>query len=154
MQPVKIILAKPMIAAISLFLATGLNAAHGQETEKIDLVRDAFEAAGYSVVPFSDDIVFGSKPGSRIAGGVGGNDEDVSFMVYTDLTQSTFSFERLNTFNSTVKFGRVYFGTGGEAVIQLDRNTTGGVTMENLKSDIQVMALLQRKLEQDAAAAD
>ena len=60
----------------------------------------------------------------------------------------------MSDFNSEVKFGRAYIDSDGDVALQMDRNSAGGVTMENISSDFDVFLLLISKFLSDYESQD
>ncbi|MEZ5916247.1 MAG: YbjN domain-containing protein [Parvularculaceae bacterium] len=85
--------------------------------------------------------------------GIAGSDADVSYITYlqgVDLGLGGHKF--LSKFNSEVKFGRAYIDRDGDLALQMDRNSSGGVTVENIESDFEVFLLLITKFLSDYSA--
>ena len=62
---------------------------------------------------------------------------------------SELGYQFLNKFNNEVKFGRAYIDRDGDVAIQMDRNSAGGVSAENIESDFDVFLLLIAKFLSD-----
>ncbi|MCA8895430.1 MAG: YbjN domain-containing protein, partial [Amphiplicatus sp.] len=60
--------------------------------------------------------------------------------------------EFLSKFNSEVKFGRAYVDRDGDIAIQMDRNSAGGVSIQNIESDFDVFLLLISRFLSDLEA--
>lgn len=115
-------------------------------------ISKAMEERGYTVVEVSDSMVAVSYRGLSVLIAVNGSDGDVSFLTYVEeIKGSMVGYEVLNRFNNEVKFGRAYIDQDGDVVIQMDRNSTGGVTIENVESDFEVFVLLVAKFIQDVS---
>jgi len=82
--------------------------------------------------------------------GVFGSDNDISYFTYlSDVSLNEVSHEFLSKFNSEVKFGRAYIDRDGDVTIQMDRNSSGGVSLKNIESDFDVFLLLVSKFLSD-----
>ncbi|MEM6536315.1 MAG: YbjN domain-containing protein, partial [Pseudomonadota bacterium] len=85
--------------------------------------------------------------------GLDGADADVSYITYfseVDLGLGGHSF--MSKFNSQVKFGRAYIDRDGDIALQMDRNSSGGVSIDNISSDFDVFLQLITKFLSDLQA--
>lgn len=115
-----------------------------------DEISNVMETRGYTVVPVSEGIVAVMYQGLAVMIAVDGQDGDVSFLTYIeDVSADMLGLEFLNRFNNEVKFGRVYVDSDGDIALQMDRNASGGVTMDNIESDFEVFILLVQKFMSD-----
>ena len=115
-----------------------------------DEITEAMETRGYTVVPVSEGIVAVMYQGIAVMIAVDGSDGDVSFLTYIeDVSADMLGLEFLNRFNNEVKFGRVYVDGDGDIALQMDRNASGGVSMDNIESDFEVFILLVQKFLTD-----
>ncbi|HKJ62926.1 MAG TPA: YbjN domain-containing protein [Hyphomicrobiales bacterium] len=81
-------------------------------------------AAGYSVI-------------------IGVRNGDISYLTYIPgIDGDQISLEVLNDFNNNVKFARAYVDDDGDVVIQMDRNSDGGISIDNVKSDFDVFLMV------------
>jgi len=81
---------------------------------------------------------------------VDGADGDVSYITYINgVSVDMLGYEFLSQFNSEVKFGRAYVDRDGDIALQMDRNSAGGVSAENIESDFDVFLILISKFLED-----
>ena len=81
---------------------------------------------------------------------VDGADADISYITFVPgVSAAEVSYSLLNKFNNEVKFGRAYIDRDGDVAIQMDRNSAGGVSAENIESDFDVFLLLIAKFLSD-----
>ena len=84
---------------------------------------------------------------------IDGADGDISYVTYLPgLSISDVGHEFLSKFNSEVKFGRAYVDRDGDIAIQMDRNSAGGVSIQNIESDFDVFLLLISRFLSDLEA--
>ncbi len=112
-------------------------------------IADAMDDRGYTA-EVDGNIVYVMSEYAPIAIAIGGTDGDVSYLTYVDdISSDELGYEFLNQFNNEVKFGRAYIDSDGDIAIQMDRNATGGVSLDNVMSDIEVFTMLIAKFRTD-----
>lgn len=135
--------------AASLVLATApLTAAHAESVSKGDIAKILTEQ-GYNVQDYDATKLYVDIAQYRIVVAVDGSDGDVSFLVWPGIQANEVGYQFLNRFNNEVKFGRAYIDRDGDVAIQMDRNSAGGVSSENIESDFDVFLLLIQKFLTD-----
>lgn len=135
--------------AASLVLATApLTAAHAEAVSKGDIAKILTEQ-GYNVQDYDATKLYVDIAQYRIVVAVDGSDGDVSFLVWPGIQATEVGYQFLNRFNNEVKFGRAYIDRDGDVAIQMDRNSAGGVSSENIESDFDVFLLLIQKFLTD-----
>lgn len=140
-------------AALAAFLAaaplTGAAAAGVSKAQ----IADQLASKGYSVQDFKPNMLAVVVGEHVVLVGVDGSDADVSYITYlNDVTLGEGGHKFLSKFNSEVKFGRAYMDRDGDIALQMDRNSNGGVTMQNIESDFEVFLLLISKFLSDFEA--
>ena len=116
-------------------------------------IASAIEAKGYNVADENAKMLSVSVGEHRVVIAVDGSDADVSYMTFlNDVQLGDGGHKFLSKFNSEVKFGRAYVDRDGDVVIQMDRNSSGGVTLGNIESDFEVFLLLISKFLSDYQA--
>lgn len=126
-----------------------LSSAHAAGISKSS-ITDALTEGGYSVQDFKANMLAVVVGEHVVLIGIDGPDADVSYITYLDdvkIGQGGESF--LSKFNSEVKFGRAYKDRDGDIALQMDRNSTGGVSIKNIESDFDVFLLLISKFLTD-----
>ncbi|MEO1251945.1 MAG: YbjN domain-containing protein [Pseudomonadota bacterium] len=134
-------------AAVALAIAP-MGAAHAEGVSKTDIAKILSEQ-GYNVQDYDATKLFVDIAQYRIVVAVDGADGDVSFLVWPGLQSDDVGYQFLNKFNNEVKFGRAYIDRDGDIAIQMDRNSAGGVTADNIESDFDVFLLLIQKFLTD-----
>ncbi len=135
--------------AASMMLATApLSAAFAESVSKADIAKILSEQ-GYNVQDYDATKVYVDVAQYRIVVAVDGADGDVSFLVWPGIRANEVGYQFLNKFNNEVKFGRAYIDRDGDVAIQMDRNSAGGVSSENIESDFDVFLLLIQKFLTD-----
>ena len=87
--------------------------------------------------------------------GLDGADADISYITYLSGVEFGLGGHAfMSKFNSEVKFGRAYIDRDGDVTLQMDRNATGGVTIDNIESDFDVFLLLISKFLSDYQSQD
>jgi hypothetical protein len=131
------------VMAAALALATApLAQAEAAEISK-DEIAEILTEQGYAVRDLSANSIAVTVSDYIILVGVDGADSDISYQTYLPgIRGDTLSYEFLNTFNNDVKFGRAYIDRDGDIAIQMDRNSAGGVSAENIESDFYIFLLL------------
>jgi hypothetical protein len=131
------------------FLATAPMGALAAGVSKSEIAQ-ALSNEGYSVQNFQADKLAVQVGNYTIVVVVDGPDADVSYFTwFPSLSIRQIGHEFLTKFNSEVKFGRAYVDSDGDIAIQMDRNSAGGVSIENIKSDFDVFVLLASKFLSD-----
>lgn len=111
-----------------------------------DKITALLTAGGYSVQDVQPNMIAVTVGEHVVFVGLDGADADVSYITYlsgVDMGLGGHSF--LSKFNSEVKFGRAYLDRDGDLALQMDRNSTGGVSIDNIESDFDVFLLLISK---------
>lgn len=134
-------------AAFTLALAP-MAGAYAEGVSKSEVAKILSEQ-GYNVQDYDATKVFVDVAQYRIVVAVDGADGDVSFLVWPGIQSSEVGYQFLNKFNNEVKFGRAYIDRDGDVAIQMDRNSAGGVTADNIESDFDVFLLLIQKFLTD-----
>lgn len=81
---------------------------------------------------------------------IDGADGDISYIAWlSGLTIQQVGHPFLSKFNSEVKFGRAYVDRDGDITIQMDRNASGGVSLQNVASDFDVFVQLVSRFMSD-----
>ncbi len=119
--------------------ATLIVSASAQEVVSAARIGEILEDASYSVREFGSDMVAVSVGDQIVLVGTEGPDADISYIAYiAGLNEENVGLEFLNDFNNQIKFGRVYFDSDGDVVVQYDRNAAGGVSEENILDDFEL----------------
>ena len=134
--------------AAAAILATAPMAAHAGSVSKGDIAKILSEQ-GYNVQDYDATKLYVDVAQYRIVVAVDGADGDVSFLVWPGIQANEVGYQFLNKFNNEVKFGRAYIDRDGDVAIQMDRNSAGGVSAENIESDFDVFLLLIQKFLSD-----
>jgi len=137
------------LAAAAFLLAAPVNEAAAAGVSK-ETIAETLEMQGYSVSDFQPNMILVEVGEVNILVGVFGSDNDISYFTYlSDVSLNEVSHEFLSKFNSEVKFGRAYIDRDGDVTIQMDRNSSGGVSLKNIESDFDVFLLLVSKFLSD-----
>lgn len=139
------------VAAVSLVLApcTGALAAGVTKAQ----IAQSLAAKGYTVQDFKPNMLAVVVGEHVVLVGVDGTDADVSYITYlNEVSIGEGGLKFLSKFNSEVKFGRAYVDRDGDLALQMDRNSSGGVTVKNIESDFEVFLLLISKFLSDYQA--
>jgi len=105
---------------------------------------------GLNVRDLNSTTLIVDYQGYNILVAINGADADVSYLTYIPgISSSDIGYQFLNKFNNEVKFGRAYIDRDGDIAIQMDRNSSGGVSAENIESDFEVFLLLIGKFLSD-----
>ena len=113
-------------------------------------IKAAMDAKGYTVVNVSDNTVAVMYGGLAVMIAVDGSDGDVTYLTYLDeISSDMLGYDFLNRYNNTIKFGRAFVDRQGDVAIQMDRNSSGGVTLRNIESDFSVFLSLVQKFVKD-----
>ena len=128
---------------------SGANAASVTKSE----ITSILEERGFNVQDFSNQDVMVDVQGYKIIITIDGPDGDVTYRTWLNGVSSTdLGYKFLNNFNNEVKFGRAYIDRDGDVTIQMDRNSAGGVSAENIESDFDVFLMLVSKFLSDLEA--
>jgi hypothetical protein len=141
-----------IFAAALLMAAAPVAGASAAGVSKAQ-IAGAIGAKGYDVNELNPKMLSVNVGEHKVVIAVDGSDADVSYMTFLDdvrLGEGGHKF--LSKFNSEVKFGRAYIDRDGDVVIQMDRNSSGGVTLGNIESDFEVFLLLISKFLSDYRA--
>ena len=113
-------------------------------------IAQALSQHGYAVSDFRANMLQVSVGQYVVLIAVDGGDGDVSFITYmSGLTMNNVGHEFLSKFNSEVKFGRAYVDRDGDVTLQMDRNASGGISLQNIESDFDVFLMLISKFLSD-----
>ena len=135
--------------AAAVLAAAPLSEALARGVSKAEIAQ-ALSSEGYSVRDFQADKLAVTVGDYTIVVIVDGPDADVSYVTwFPSLSIREIGHDFLSKFNSEVKFGRAYVDSDGDIAIQMDRNSAGGVSIENIKSDFEVFVLLASKFLSD-----
>ena len=106
-------------------------------------IEDKLAAQGYSVQDVGPNTLFVRVADYDIRIDIMGPDGDISYRAWLfEVDASSVSYKVLNQFNNDVKFGRVYIDDEGDLTLQMDRNSAGGSSIENIESDFDVFLML------------
>lgn len=137
------------LAILILVGATQVPQASADDISKEEITR-ILSDQGYSVRDFSAGMVAVVVGDHVVLVAVDGADGDISYITYINgVTADALGYEFLSKFNSEVKFGRAYVDRDGDVALQMDRNSAGGVSSENIESDFDVFLILISKFLQD-----
>jgi len=136
------------VAASVMLSMAPLSTALADSVSKDEIAKILSEQ-GYNVQDYDATKVYVDVAQYRIVVAVDGSDGDVSFLVWPGIQASQVGYQFLNKFNNEVKFGRAYIDRDGDVAIQMDRNSAGGVSSENIESDFDVFLLLIQKFLTD-----
>ncbi|MEZ5896042.1 MAG: YbjN domain-containing protein [Parvularculaceae bacterium] len=140
------------VLAASAFLVLSPMSPAAAAVTKAD-ISATLSRQGYAVQDYRTNMLAVSVGEHVVLIGIAGSDADVSYITYlqgVDLGLGGHKF--LSKFNSEVKFGRAYIDRDGDLALQMDRNSSGGVTVENIESDFEVFLLLITKFLSDYSA--
>ncbi len=146
------------VAGLRLGLAAVCAAAAmtaGAQAANVDksAIADALSQQGYSVQDVQAKMIAVTVGERVIFVGLDGADADVSYITYlSDVDFGLGGHSFMSKFNSEVKFGRAYIDRDGDVALQMDRNSSGGVSIENVESDFDVFLLLISKFLSDYQA--
>ena len=136
------------LAASALLALAPITGALAEGVSKADIAKILTEQ-GYNVQDYDATKIYVDVAQYRIVVAVDGADGDVSFLVWPGIQANEIGYQFLNKFNNEVKFGRAYIDRDGDVAIQMDRNSAGGVSAENIESDFDVFLLLIQKFLTD-----
>lgn len=137
-----------LMAAALLALAPLSSADARAGISKAEIAA-ALSSEGYSVRDFNSNGLAVAVGGYTILVFVDGADADVSYRTYPNVSIDQLGHQFLTRFNAEVKFGRAFVDPDGDVALQMDRNSSGGVTIANIKSDFDVFILLVSKFLSD-----
>ena len=144
---------KAVIWAVALMMTAAPLADAAAAGVTKSQIASAIEAKGYNVADENAKMLSVAVGEHRVVIAVDGSDADVSYMTFlNDVRLGDGGHKFLSKFNSEVKFGRAYIDRDGDVVIQMDRNSSGGVTLGNIESDFEVFLLLISKFLSDYQA--
>ena len=147
---------RKVLFGIAAFLAAGavqstVLAAGVNKNE----IANALETGGYIVQEVQPSMLAVTVGEHVIFVGLAGTDADVSYITYLpDVELGLGGHAFMSEFNSEVKFGRAYIDRDGDVALQMDRNSSGGVTLDNITSDFDVFLLLISKFLSDYQSQD
>jgi hypothetical protein len=140
------------VAAAAMLAALPLAPASAAGVSKSEIAA-ALSADGYSVQDFKKNMLAVKVGEHVVLVGIDGADADVSYITYLNgVSLGDGGHRFLSKFNSEVKFGRAYIDRDGDVALQMDRNSSGGVTLKNIESDFEVFLLLISKFISDYQA--
>lgn len=137
-----------IVSAAIMLAFSPLSGALAEGVSKGEISRVLTEQ-GYNVQDYDASKIFVDVAQYRIVVAVDGADGDVSFLVWPGIQADEVGYQFLNKFNNEVKFGRAYIDNDGDVAIQMDRNSAGGVSVQNIESDFDVFLLLIQKFLSD-----
>jgi Putative bacterial sensory transduction regulator len=139
----------PVLFAAMLLAFSPLNAAIAAGVSQSRIVSILTDQ-GYNAQEFQADKVIVDASGYRIIVWIDGADGDISYITYLPgITADEVGYKILNKFNNDVKFGRAFADGDGDIRLQMDRNSSGGVSAENIESDFDVFLMLIGKFLSD-----
>lgn len=138
--------------AATFLVAAPLTEAAARGVSKSEIAA-ALSDQGFAVQDFQPNILAVMVGEHVVLVGIDGADGDISYVTYIpDVSIAEVGHEFLSKFNSEVKFGRAYVDRDGDIAIQMDRNSAGGVSIQNIESDFDVFLLLISKFLSDLEA--
>ena len=140
-----------VFAAAFLALAP-FSSADAAKVGKVEL-SEILTDKGYNVQDHGPNRVLVNVAGYSIIVAIDGADGDITYITWlSGVSGNDLGYKFLNSFNNAVKFGRAYVDRDGDVTIQMDRNSAGGVSAENIESDFDVFLLLISKFLSDLEA--
>ncbi len=137
------------IAIAAFLVAAPLSEAAASKLDKTQLA-EILADKGYNVQDHGGNRVRVNVGGYNIIVAIDGADGDITYITWLPgVTGDDLGYKFLNSFNNAVKFGRAYVDRDGDVTIQMDRNSAGGVSVENVESDFDVFLLLIAKFLSD-----
>ncbi len=129
-----------ILAAVFILAIAPLSGAAAADLTKEDIARILMEE-GHNVRDFdSNKVAVNVEDHIVIVGVVNG---DITYLAYlSGVSSDQVGYKLLNEFNNKIKFARAYVDSDGDVAIQMDRNSEGGVTAENIRSDFEVFLRL------------
>lgn len=145
------------LAAAFAMLAAPLASAEAKTAISKSEIAEALTTQGYAVRNLGPDKIRVDVNGQAIVIVVDGPDGDISYITWiSGLTIQQVGHPFLSAFNRDVKFGRAYVDGDGDITLQMDRNSSGGVSMQNVVSDLDVfidlVSRFMSELERRASA--
>ena len=143
MRTVAVICAALMLAAspVSSALAGGVSKSQ---------ITTILTEQGYNVQDDGPNSIAVNVGGYVVLIALDGADSDITYITWLQgVSGDDLGYKFLNQFNNEVKFGRAYIDHDGDVTIQMDRNSAGGVSAENIESDFDVFLLLISKFLSD-----
>ncbi len=135
--------------AAAMLIFTPLAGASAAGVSK-ETVSEILTDQGYNVRDYDANKVTVEISDYLILVAVDGADGDISFVTWLPgVSAGDVGYQFLNKFNNEVKFGRAYVDKDGDVTIQMDRNSSGGVSAKNIESDFDVFLLLISKFLSD-----
>jgi len=135
--------------AVVMLVAAPLSSAMAGSVSKAEITKILTDQ-GYAVRDFDSNKVAVPVGDHIVLVAVHGPDGDISYFTFLNgVSGGSLGYEFLNRFNNEVKFGRAYVDRDGDVVLQMDRNSAGGVSAENIESDFDVFLLLISKFLSD-----
>lgn len=137
-----------------VFLLCAPFSANAASVSKAQIAA-ALENSGYAVQDVQPKMLAVTVGEHVVFVGLDGADADVSYITYlsgVEFGLGGHSF--MSKFNSEVKFGRAYIDRDGDVTLQMDRNSSGGVSIQNIESDFDVFLLLISKFLSDYQSQD
>ena len=132
---------------VSVLFMAGTSSAHAITPQEI---RSAMGAKGYTVVNVSENTVAVMYRGLAVMIAIDGRDGDITYLAYLDdVSSDMLGYDFLNRYNNEIKFGRAFVDRQGDVAIQMDRNSSGGVSLQNIESDFVVFISLVKKFVTD-----
>lgn len=137
------------LAALALLQAP-ISAAEAKSPISKAQIFDVLSQKGYAVRDYDSNKLAVSAGNQVVMIVVDGADGDISYVTWMNgLTIQQVGHPFLSKFNSEVKFGRAFVDRDGDITIQMDRNASGGVSVQNIASDFDVFLLLVSKFVSD-----
>lgn len=120
-------------------------------------ISDVLTAEGYSVRDSGANRLSVAAGDQLVYIVIDGADGDISYIAWmSGLTIQQVGHPFLSKFNGEVKFGRAYVDRDGDITIQMDRNSSGGVSLQNVVSDfdvfVQLVSRFMSELQRQASA--
>lgn len=137
------------LAAVAALFLSSMTSALASGISKSEVSKILTEQ-GYAVRDFDSTKIVVTVGEYSIIIGIAGADSDISYITFVPgISSGDIGYDFLNNFNNEVKFGRAYIDSDGDVAIQMDRNSAGGVSAENIESDFDVFLLLIAKFLSD-----
>ncbi|MEO0399461.1 MAG: YbjN domain-containing protein [Pseudomonadota bacterium] len=137
--------------ALFLWVPVAVNAAGVSKNE----IASALANGGYDVQDVQPKMLAVTVGEHVVFVGLDGADADISYITYLSGVEFGLGGHAfMSKFNSEVKFGRAYIDRDGDVTLQMDRNATGGVNIDNIESDFDVFLLLISKFLSDYQSQD
>lgn len=138
-----------VMAAVFMLAMAPLADADAANVSKQEIAKILTDQ-GYNVRDFDSNKLSVSVGDYIIIVGVDGMDGDITYLTYlSGVGSDQVGYQLLNDFNNEVKFARAYIDGDGDVAIQMDRNSSGGVSAENIQSDFDIFLKLVWKFLND-----